>query len=177
MNRVGAVVVGGGGLFGLFDSMGQHCRYFRCDLCRCVPDDRRRRSELSAQPLRRIRLPSRPTSTLRPENLTSAQSSKLRHLDSPLFQINLCCAVDNSKVLIAGPATHYQMDNRDSIERSSSELGTNTVINGAPTIGVSPGDGGDGYTGPPTGGSPNETRQVMDNVLQSDVRRKLRVLW
>ena len=66
------------------------------------------------------------------------------------------------------------MDNSDSVDRSSSELGTTAVTNGAPTVGAGLAEL-DGHAGPPTAASTNEALQLVENVLQSDVRRKLRV--
>lgn len=61
------------------------------------------------------------------------------------------------------------------MDRSSSELGTNTLINGASTVGAGLGDSGDCYAVPPTAASTNESLQVVESVLQSDVRRKQHV--
>lgn len=69
------------------------------------------------------------------------------------------------------------MDNRDSIDRSSSELGANTLTNGALRTGAGLGDSGDGYAVPPTAASTNDSLQVVEDLLQSDVRSKQRVLW
>ena len=64
------------------------------------------------------------------------------------------------------------MDNRDSLDRSSSELGTNATTNGGPVIGTGPEDSGDGYAVSSTAAPTNEPLQVVENVLQSDVRWK-----
>ena len=62
------------------------------------------------------------------------------------------------------------MDNRDSLDRSSSELGTNATTNGGPVIGTGPEDSGDGYAVSSTAAPTNESLQAVENVLQSDVR-------